>query len=36
MHAYGWKKGDAAYSSEADCVAELMKMHQKMVQAEAK
>ena len=24
MHAYGWKKGDAAYSSEADCVAELM------------
>ena len=36
MHAYGWKKGDAAYSSEADCVAELMKLYQQMVQAEAK
>ena len=35
MHAYGWKKGDAAYSSESDCVAELMKLYQQMVQTEA-
>ena len=32
MHAYGWKKVDAAYGSEADCVAELMKLYQTMVE----
>ena len=36
MHAYGWKKGDAAFSSETACVAELMKLYQKMVQDEEK
>ena len=30
--AYGFTKGMAAYSSEAACVAELMKMYQKRVE----
>ena len=32
MAAYGWKSGDAAYHSEAGCVAELMKMYRELTQ----
>ena len=31
MAAYGWKAGHEAFQSEAGCVAELMKMYQKIV-----
>ncbi len=31
MQAYGWNKGDAAFGSEAVCVAELMKLYQMKV-----
>ncbi len=30
MDAYGFKPGTAAYTSEAGCVAELMKMYQEL------
>ena len=36
MAAYGWKAGDPAFSSEAACVAELMKMYQQLTEAEKK
>lgn len=32
MAAYGFVKGTDAYSSESACVAELMKMYQKLVE----
>ena len=32
MAAYGWKSGDAAYHSEAGCVAELMRMYRELTE----
>ena len=32
MDAYGFRKGTEAYTSESACVAELMKMYQKLVE----
>lgn len=32
MAAYGFVKGTEAYTSESACVAELMKMYQKLVE----
>ena len=35
MAAYGWEKGHPAFSSEAACVAELMRMYQRLTAGEA-
>ena len=32
MAAYGWKKGDPAFESEASCISELMKLYKKLIE----